>query len=189
MSKFEYLNDAGKKKICDILFDTADEHFKKEQLEDGLWRYEFALKGDAFESYMSEDEIRESARITVDLLEELKRINNDGMDRPAFQQIVEETGGLDDPKRKIINILQTFEKIKTDKIDQTIVQLNELRRIGGTWAILIANPGFRTAIVSVFNVLVDQFDSEDLYIKSAFLILRSIMHMNSYSVEEVKGEE
>ena len=185
MSKFEYLDDAGKKEICDILCDTANEHFKKEQLENGLWRYEFALKGDGFESYMSEDEIRESARITVDLLEELKRINNDCIDKPAFQQIMDETGGLDDPKRKIINILKTFEKIKTDKIDQTIVQLNELRRIGGTWAILIANPGFKTAVVSVFNVLVDQFDSEDLYIKSAFLILRSIMHMNSYSVGRI----
>lgn len=50
---------------------------------------------------------------------------------------------------------------------------------------LISNPGLISAICAVYERLVDQFDDEDLYAESCFLLLRAIMRMHS---EEVRNQ-
>lgn len=75
--------------------------------------------------------------------------------------------------------LFAWNKLETDRMEAIIVELDHVRRVGGTYALLLANPCLRSAIYAVFYRLADCFDDTDLYINSAYFMLRAIMKMNS----------
>lgn len=187
MSKFEYFDEAGKKQICDIIRCAAIEYFEKEEL-DGKYRYVYELKGDVHETWMSDAELKESAMLAVDLLEELKKVNNEGIGREEYQKIDAEADFPDKMTLHTISICRALE-YKNSEISNIITKLDLLRGLGEAEARLLANPCFRTAIVSVYAVMVDNFNNDDLYIKNAYFLLRAIMYMDNSSDRVVPEDE
>lgn len=149
---------------------------RKEKIEECFVCY-CKMQNITFTTEMTEDELRDSARLTIDILEELKKINNTGLNKEKFdalfkQYITEESG--------IIGYLQVWnEAIRTEKIQLILSEIDQIKRVGGAYAAVIANPQLIQTIIAVYNVLVDAFDDEHLYCTGAYFLLRGIMRMHS----------
>lgn len=72
-----------------------------------------------------------------------------------------------------------WNKIKTDHIHKLLTEIDKVQRVGGSWAVLFANPCLIDAICAVYERLVDQFDDEELFALSGYFLLRAIMRMHS----------
>lgn len=66
-----------------------------------------------------------------------------------------------------MQILGIWNSIKTEQLLELISKLI-VRRVGGAWAMLIANPCLISAIYAVYDRIVDSFDNDDLYMQSVF---------------------
>ena len=159
--------------IEEVLIKAVNDQFRKEKISENYFKYEVVLQGNKFIAAMSVDEVAESAKLTVDILEELKNINNSGINR--------ETDG-----DNVMQILGIWNSIKTEQLLELISKLDRVRRVGGAWAMLIANPCLISAIYAVYDRIVDSFDNDDLYMQSAFFLMRAVMQMNSDECEEEK---
>ena len=86
----------------------------------------------------------------------------------------------------VMQILGIWNSIKTEQLLELISKLDRVRRVGGAWAMLIANPCLISAIYAVYDRIVDSFDNDDLYMQSVFFLMRAVMQMNSDECEEEK---
>ena len=183
---FEKLNDKLRSEIENGLQMAIVEQFRKEAMEENFYKYEVQLQNLRFITYMSDEELERSIKLTIDLLEEMRAINNDGMDEKEFRKKVAdiEENCEDEFMRRlyVLDILCSQEMVKT------ISEIDTVRRVGGAYAMLISNPGLKSAIYVVYEVLVDHFDDETLYCQSAFFMLRAIMRMHSEEVKESERE-
>lgn len=185
---YSMMSAEERKEVEDILFDTVEKHLLVEKNANGYCKYMVELQGVKFETYMSEEELNKSIALTVDLLEEMKKINNSGVDKKYLEQLEQSVqkklSGYKLEKEFGFDSLLAWQAIETDRVNAIIVELNRVRRVGGAYALLLANPCLRSAIYAVFCRLVDCFDDKDLYINSAYFMLRAIMKMNCIEREE-----
>jgi len=68
-------------------------------------------------------------------------------------------------------------------------QIDMTRRVGGAYAIILANPGLISAICAVYEQLVDRFEDEEMYDLSGYFLLRAIMKMNSNECDDETRKE
>lgn len=155
--------------------------FRRDEVEENFYKYEVILQDIKFITYMSDEELRLSAGLAIDLLEELKRINNSGINRQVFEQIVKEKE--EEKESDVLQVIGIWNRISTEKMAELFAKIDKVTRVGGAWAMLIANPGLISAICAVYERLVDQFDNEELYELGGYFLLRAIMKMHSSEVE------
>lgn len=83
--------------------------------------------------------------------------------------------------------LKSFYFFKNEEIKSNadIISLaNEIagfRKIGGAYWILLKAPVFYDMLFSVLTVILKDFSDENLYIKCAFMLFRSILYLHDYS--------
>ena len=176
------ISEEKRKQLEEMLYCCATREFRKEEVEPGYHKYEVVLQIYKFITYMTEEELKQSAKLTINLVEEMKKVNNDGMDKPALERLVEEVEAKE--TEEVLRVFGIWNGIATDEIRKLIAEIDEVRRVGGAWAMLISNPGLISAIYAVYERLVDQFDDEDLYAASCFFLLRAIMRMHSEEVRQ-----
>lgn len=169
------------KKWKNFFFESIVKDFRKDMIEDGYYKYEVVIQDVTFRTYMTDDELKRSIELSLDLIEELKEINNNGMDREALDKI---EAGIDD-SNIVSKTMKIYHAFCTDKIYMIMEELDMVRRVSGAYAMLIANPVLSSAIYSVYDRLIDNFDNEKLYLHSAYFLLRAIMKMNS---DEIAAE-
>jgi len=179
---FKKISNEKREQLEEMLYCCAVREFRKEEVEPGYHKYDVVLQIYKFITYMTEEELKQSAKLTVELIEEMKKINNGGMNKPAFEHLIEELEAKETDE--VLLVFGLWNKIATDEIRKLIAELDTVRRVGGAWAMLISNPALISAICAVYERLVDQFDDEDLYAESCFFLLRAVMRMHS---EEVKN--
>lgn len=174
--KFAKISDEARKQMEKDFYETIIKEFRKDKIEDNFYRYEVELQELKFVTYMTDEELRLSTKLTIDLLEEMKEINNNGMNRQRFGEVVAENKTQKD---EVMQVLGVWNRISTDGMAKLFAEIETVRRIGGAWAMLIANPGLINAICAVYERLVDEFEDEELYWISGFFLLRAIMWMHS----------
>ena len=179
--KFEKLNNKLRSEIENGLQIAIVEQSRKEKIEEHFYKYEVQLQNFRFITYMSDEELEQSIKLTIDLLEEMKVINNDGMDKEEVRKKV--TDIENNCEDEFMRQLYMWNVLCSQEIIKIICELDVVRRVGGAYAMLISNPGLKSAIYAVYEVLVDRFDDEALYYQSAFFILRAIMRMHSKELE------
>ena len=182
MKSFEAITVEEHSEIEEVLIKAVNDQFRKEKISENYFKYEVVLQGNKFIAAMSVDEVAESAKLTVDILEELKNINNSGINRDELKRIEKQEDRYDN----VMQILGIWNSIKTEKLLELISKLDRVRRVGGAWAMLIANPCLISAIYAVYDRIVDSFDNDDLYMQSVFFLMRAVMQMNSDECEEEK---
>lgn len=148
-------------------------------IEEGFYKYEVQIQNIRFVTYMSEDEVELSARLAIDILEELKNINNSGFDR---ERLNETQKNAEAEKNELLSNILIWNKLCSERLLQIIDEIDVLRRVGGAYAMLISNPGLKSAIHAVYDRIVDGFENENLYAHSAYFLLRAIMRMHSDEV-------
>lgn len=179
--QFEKIDENERKIIEGDLFDTIIGKFRRDMIEGGYYRYEVEIQSIEFVTEMEDGELRDSIRLTIDLLEELKSINNDGLDKETFENLLAEAKC---PENENLWPLWLWNRIHTNRIDHIVQEIDTVRRVGGAWAMLIANPQLMTAALAVYQRIVDAFDDTELYATCAWFLLRSIMRMHSDPLSE-----
>ena len=128
-----------------------------------------------------EFEISDS-QVLLEILEEMKNLNNAGFGRNEFQRIVRkvENETADEEHR----ILLTWMRICNKRIMELIVKVETFRRVGGAYAMFLTRPTFMSAMYAVYDVVVDKFNEEDIYWAGGFFLFRAILMMHSKEIEE-----
>ncbi|MBE5924750.1 MAG: type II toxin-antitoxin system HicB family antitoxin [Lachnospiraceae bacterium] len=181
---YEAITDEERLEIEESLVETVNDKFRKEELSENFFKYIVELHTSKFVALMTVDEIKESARLTVDILEELKNINNSGVNREKFKKIEKENETKYAHIDVLFPILGIWNYIRTERLEALMCDLDRVRRVGGAYARLIANPGLVSSICAVYERLVDAFEDEKLYDDSAYFLMRSIMRMHSNEIED-----
>lgn len=180
---FEKVSVEFRKEIEEVLKTTIIENFRKEMVEEDFYKYEVQLQSIKFVTYMSNEELEKSIELTIDLLEELKNLNNAGMNAQMLKEKI--TNIETQYQDEFMQQLAIWNEIFNEKIHEIIGKIDVIRRVGGAYAMLISNPCFKSAIYAVFERLVDNFDDEKLYSQSAYFLVRAVMRMHSDETQDV----
>lgn len=178
------ISEENRKELEQFLYENTQKECNLKKIKEDYFQYEVTLQSVHFFTCMTNQELRESARLTVDLLEEMKQINASGMTREKLQQIEAEVEQEGHTPGDVMYIMEIWTHLKTERLQNLIAETDEVRRVGGAWAMFISNPAFISAIYAVYEKLVDQFADEELYYMSAWFLLRAIMRMHSDEVVE-----
>lgn len=178
--RFEKIDENERKNMENDLFEAIVEKYRRNKIENDCYRYEVEIQFVHFETDMTDQELRESVKLTIDLLEELKSINNNGLDKKKFENILAEAM---QPENEKLWPLWMWDQIHTSEIDHIVHEIDIAQRVGGAWAMLIANPQLITAVIAVYQCAVDAFDDTGLYETCAWFLLRNIMRMHSDSIQ------
>jgi len=168
-----------RKDFEEILIEAVKEQFQREYLESDFYKYEVELQNIKFVTIMSDQELELSAKLTLDLLAELKKMNDKGFNAVKLNEIV-----LAAREKHENNDVMRVWKISRDicalgTIPGIIEQLHEVRRVGGAYARLISDPLLMNAVYVICEKLIDHFDNDALCRQAAFFLLRAIMKMHS----------
>jgi len=175
--KYAAINGEKRKQLEIEWYESIIKDFRRERVEDAYYKYDVVLQNIKFITYMTDIELKISAGFAVDLLETLKDINNNGIDRQEYMGIIEEIEN--EHEENLFRVIGIWNRICTESMKKLLTEIDEVRRVGGAWALLIANPGLISAICAVYEQLVDRFEDEELYNWGGYFLLRAIMKMHS----------
>ena len=177
------LSNERRYKYIEILSRKLNNDFPGEKLENGDAIYDVEVQGTTFTCCYSDDEIKAMIGYSVDILEELRKINDDGFDRKSRNKFIKERGKLfrdDEDLNEFFRVSELYNKYKTDRLSRIIDEkIPDTCRVGGAWWMILARPTIISTLDAVYEVIVDKFDDEELYISSCYFVLRVIMHSHS----------
>ena len=135
------------------------------------------IQDTSFVTEITVDELKLATRLTIDILEELKKINNAWLNKEKFDKLFNQ---YITEQSSIAGYFRLWsEAFRSEKIQHIFFEIDQIRKVGGAYASIIAHPQLIQTIIAVYDVLVDSFDDEHLYCTSAYFLLRGIMHINS----------
>ncbi len=174
-SKFEKIDNELRKEIESEYYSTMLEMFRVEKMDDGYHKYQFGHEEDIYIRYVTNNELREAIKLAIDMLEEMKIINNSGVNRTELNRILEKEKAREE--NEYLHRLYAFERIKTDRLKNIIKEIDKVARVAGTWALIVGNPSLCYVAYGVYDKLVDDFDNEEWYWKCGFYLVQAIMRM------------
>lgn len=162
------------------------EEFLYNQLLKDSWEERKETKGEHLVCYckmqdiefiieVTKDELETLAKLTIDMLEELKNMNNAGFNKEKYEALFEQF--VEDKDEDIVGFLTLWnEAFSTEEIKHIVSEIGKTRKINATYATLIACPQLIHTAISVYAVLVDTFDDTRLYYICAYFLFRGIMY-------------
>lgn len=191
MKKFEPISKEEREILEEALVTAVKEQFQKVQKENEYFQYDVELQSIKFRTYMTHEQLKQAASYTVDILEEMKEINNSGVNRAKFEEIKESV-----PKkfennyemlRQVCHAVEVMKKISTETLDRLVDEIAELRNVGGAYWMLMSHPNFKQALFAIYDVIVERFEEKEernWYDISAFFLMRAIMRVRSEEIDE-----
>ena len=183
MPAFEKINLESRAKMEKLLYETIVETARTREQKGEFYEFIVTIEDVRFRTYLSDQELREAITCSIDLLEELKAINNGGLDSVHFDKLKEEKRKemeeLDEEECDIYLGLEVVNSMYTEKIREIKVRIARICRVGGAWYALICSPLMDNIIYVIYEQMVDRFDDEKLYIESVYFILRGVMKIRS----------
>ena len=160
---FEKIKDDERESLEKLLYKSIIEEYRKNKISEGYYQYEVVLQKTKFLTDLTDQELKDTVRLEKDL----KEVGADSSKRWELMQV--------------LNIWQIF---ATEQIQKIIVEVDKAQRVGGAWALLIANPKLKSAILSVYQIIVDDFDNPQLYYHSTDFLTRAMMNMHGQACDE-----
>ena len=189
MKKFEPISTEERKIIEEEIVTAVIEQFQKEEIEEEYYRYDVFLQNIRFRTQMSHKQLALAAAYTVDIMEELKNINNNGVNRNKFEEIKKSAeNNINSKYGELCTLWQELEalrQISTKKLDELVEEIAEFRKVGGAYWIIMSKPFLLQALYAVYEVIVDHFDDTEernWYDTSAMFIMRAIMRVRSVNI-------
>lgn len=193
MKNYEEISKEEREEVEELLVCAVTKQFEKEKIEDEYYQYDVVFQDIHFRTYMTHEELKKAAAYTVDVLEEFKRINNNGVNSERLEEISEDADrkvGCDGSELKQVEYaLEVMRQIGTENLEKIVKEIAEFRRVDGAYWMIMSQPAFRQALFAVYEVIVDRFDEKEernWYHISAFFLIRAIMRVHS---EEISEEE
>lgn len=175
--KFEKISKKAKEKLEKIIYKTIVEEFRTEKIKESYYQYSIKLQDTIFVTDMTDDELKESINIACDVMEELKKINNEGIDKKKLKEIQDK-----EYTDELFETLDIWNAIATEHLKELLNRADVVQRVGGAWAAIIVNPVVISAITIVYEIQVDKFDDEELYAQGAYFVTRAIMKMHGIEI-------
>lgn len=175
--KFEKISQKAREKLEKIIYKTIVEEFRTEKIKESYYQYSIKLQDTIFVTDMTDDELKESINIACDVMEELKKINNGGMDKKKLKEIQDK-----EYTDELFETLDIWNAIATEHLKELLNRADVVQRVAGAWAAIIANPVVISAITIVYEIQVDKFDDEELYAQGAYFVTRAIMKMHGTEI-------
>lgn len=175
--KFEKISKKAREKLEKIIYKTIVEEFRTEKIKESYYQYSIKLQDTIFVTDMTDDELKESINIACDVMEELKKINNGGMDKKKLKEIQDK-----EYTDELFETLDIWNAIATEHLKELLNRADVVQRVGGAWAAIIVNPVVISAITIVYEIQVDKFDDEELYAQGAYFVTRAIMKMHGTEI-------
>ena len=128
-----------------------------------------------FITEVTRNQLKTLVKLTIDMLEELKNMNNKWLNKEKFDALLERC--VKDKDEDIIGFIQLWnEAFCTEEIKHIVSEIDKTRKINAIYATLIACPQLIHTTISVYAVLVDTFNDTRLYYICAYFLFRGIMH-------------
>ena len=175
--KYKYMTNEKRKRLEQDVFEKAVKELKKKEIGKELYEFDITIQKIKCISYLSKNELKKSVHMVIDILEELKKLNNSGMDKSQLEKIEKKVESIQD---YVMQTFQIWNKISTENLEKLIEQTLEIRNVNFTTAIIFDRPKMISAIISVFFMQVDKFDDEELYELSVWFLLRTFMCLGGY---------
>ena len=175
---FEKIEDAERERVEKLLYKSIIEEYQKNKISEEYYQYEVILQKRTFITDMTDQELKDTVHLAVDVMEELKEINNDGLYKEKFANHLKEVGADSGKGWELMQVLKIWQIFLTEQMKKIIAEIDKTQRVGGAWAMLLANPELESAILSVYKIIVDNFDNPKLYYHSADFLIRAIMNMH-----------
>lgn len=173
--KFGKINNIKRKNLETEYYVKMQELFLVENMNDGFHKYDLGKEEDSYIRYVTDEELRQIIKLAIDMLEEMKVINNSGVNRTAFDKILNEEKAKGE--NKYLQTLFIWESMETDKMKIIIKEIDKVARVGGAWALIVGNPGLRAIAYGVYDKLADDFNNEEWYWLCGFYLTQAIMRM------------
>lgn len=181
---FEKIKDDEREQLEKLLYESTVGEYRKAKISDGYYQYKVILQKRKFLTDMTDQELKDTVHLAIDLMEELKEINNSGLSKEKFEKGLKEVG-VDSGKRwELMQVLNIWQIFATEQIQKIIVEVDKAQRVGGAWAMLIANPQLKSAILSVYQIIVDDFGDQKLYYHGTEFLIRAMMNMHGETCDE-----
>lgn len=182
--RFEKISQEDRKKLEKVLYKTIVEAFRTEKIKENYYKYSVKLQDIIFVTDMTDDELKESINIACDVMEELKKINNEGMDKKKLKEIQDK-----EYTDELFETLDIWNAIATEHLKELLNRADVVQRVAGVWAAIIANPVVISAITIVYEIQVDKFDDEELYAQGAYFVTRAIMKMRGTEIQRKENSK
>lgn len=138
-------------------------------------RYTVAVQGFKFVCSYSDEEIKGIADLCLELFHILQNISKSGFTRENYDIANAEA------RKQTMDILRNtklYRSYATEELENVIVRLGEVTRVGGAHYLVLSKPTFVSAINAAFGYVVDKFDDDTACFSALFLLVRMAMHMN-----------
>lgn len=175
--KYKNMTNEKRKRLEQDVFEKAVKELKKKEIGKELYEFDITIQKIKCISYLSKNELKKSVHMVIDILEELKKLNNSRMDKSQLEKIEKKVESIQD---YVMQTFQIWNKISTENLEKLIEQTLEIRNVNFTTAIIFDRPKMISAIISVFFMQVDKFDDEELYELSVWFLLRTFMCLGGY---------
>ena len=180
---YAFYNKEVRNQMEDLLVEKMKKDFITKDLGRNLNRYTVCLQGVTFVAELYDDEMEKIAVITIEILEELKKMNNEGFDGVYAQRlrekVLEKHAKLQD-----IWVVPFWNEFATDRLKELVMEADVTCRVEGSYALLVSNPVLTSVICSVYFRLADHFDDLEIYLHSAYFLMRGIMKIGGEEVNE-----
>ena len=181
---FEKIEDDERESLEKLLYKSIIEEYRKNKISEGYYQYEVVLQKTKFLTDLTDQELKDTVRLAIDMMEELKNINNNGLSKEKFEKDLKEVGADSGKRWELMQVLNIWQIFATEQIQKIIVEVDKAQRVGGAWAMLIANPKLKSAILSVYQLIVDDFGDQKLYYHSTDFLIRAMMNMHGQACDE-----
>lgn len=181
---FEKIKDDEREQLEKLLYEGTVGEYRKTKISNGYYQYEVILQKRKFLTDMTDQELKDTVHLAIDLMEELKEINNNGLSKEKFENHLKEVGADSGKGWELMQVLNIWQIFATEQIKEIIVEVDKAQRVGGAWAMLLANPELESAILSVYKIIVDNFGDQKLYYHSTEFLIRAMMNMHGQSCNE-----
>lgn len=147
-------------------------------------KYHVTQQNICFETYLTDDELKRTVEAAIDIVEELIRINEEGLNKESFESAWNNFKEKDKYSNNLAQVLFVKKYFYTEKIRQIQNELSEIRNVGGAYEMLVSNPLVDQTIFVVYAAAVDSWEDNNLELSSIYFLIRTIMRMNSEDLNE-----
>lgn len=181
---FEKIKGAERERLEKLLYKEIIMEYRETKISDEYYQYKVILQNKKFLTNLTNQELKDTVHLAIDLMEELKEINNSGLNKERFEDYLKEVGADSGKGWELMQVLNIWQFLATEQMKEIIAEVDKAQRVEGAWALLIANPQLHSAVLSVYKIIVDAFDNQKLYYHSADFLVRAMMNMHGQSCNE-----
>ena len=165
--KIELISTVKRNNYIKSFVEIIKGDFQTEIKENGINTYEFPVLHDVYRAYMTDEQLDKTVEYAIDIIEELKKQNMNGLTGNVFEEKVKQAD----------NSIVSYQICLNVEIKRMVHEIDKLFLLDPAASEIIVNQELYSVIFAIYKQLVDKFDDEEMYQHALDLLIRGIMRM------------